>query len=201
MRRTNEEANLTRQKLLDTALLEFTRVGYGRATLQQIAQNAEMTRGAVYHHFSNKAQIFTELVDGVTLELDTLIAQLRLQSTSVREQLRHVLVGVIRHLAQSPRYESIVRLILLETDGHPELEGVRETLKARRQRQKQLLTQLFERCRAQGELYPHLAADTAAEAVLIYQQNLHRHWIAFRSFSSDQQLEDLVDILLRGLFI
>lgn len=201
MRRTLEDANLTRQQLLDTALLEFTRVGYGRTTLQQIAQNAGMTRGAVYHHFSNKAQMFTELVDGVVLELDALIAQLRQPGLSVQEMLRHVLVGIIRHLAQSPRYESIVRLILLETDGHPDLAGVREKLKARRQQQKQLLTQWFESCKAQGELHPHLAADTAAEAVLIYQQNLHRHWITFRSFSTGQQLEDLVGILLRGLFI
>ncbi|WP_169314604.1 TetR family transcriptional regulator [Thiothrix nivea] len=201
MRRTNEDAILTRQKLLETALEEFVRVGYERATLQQIAQNAGMTRGAVYHHFASKAQIFSELVHDTSQELDALIAQLRVQGVSAQEQLRYVLVGIIRHLAKDSRYEAIARLILLETDGHSDLENVRKTLAARRQRQKQQLIQLFTSSQQRGELYPGLEAATAAEAVLIYQQNLHRHWISFRSFSTGQQLEDLVDILLRGIFI
>jgi len=58
MRRTKEEAAQTRQELLDAALTVFSQEGYEAARLQDIAQAAAVTRGAIYHHFGNKAGLF-----------------------------------------------------------------------------------------------------------------------------------------------
>ena len=47
MRKTKQEAQKTRQHLLNAALEIFWRMGVTRATLQEIAQQAGVTRGAV----------------------------------------------------------------------------------------------------------------------------------------------------------
>jgi len=54
MRRTKEEAEATRQQLMDVALKVFSTRGYSATRLSDIAAEAGVTRGAVYWHFENK---------------------------------------------------------------------------------------------------------------------------------------------------
>ncbi|WP_051940962.1 TetR family transcriptional regulator [Stenoxybacter acetivorans] len=61
MRKTKAEALQTRESLLDAALEVFYQRGVARASLQEIAKTAGMTRGAVYWHFKNKEDIFDAL--------------------------------------------------------------------------------------------------------------------------------------------
>ena len=63
MRKTKTEAQKTRQHLLDAALEVFLRDGVTRASLQAIAQEAGVTRGALYWHFKNKEDLFETLFE------------------------------------------------------------------------------------------------------------------------------------------
>lgn len=63
MRKTKTEAQKTRRYLLDAALEVFWRDGVTRASLQAIAQEAGVTRGALYWHFKNKEDLFETLFE------------------------------------------------------------------------------------------------------------------------------------------
>ena len=63
MRKTKTEAQKTRRYLLDAALEVFWRDGVTRASLQAIAQEASVTRGALYWHFKNKEDLFETLFE------------------------------------------------------------------------------------------------------------------------------------------
>ena len=63
MRKTKTKAQKTRQHLLDAALEVFWRDGVTRASLQAIAQEAGVTRGALYWHFKNKEDLFETLFE------------------------------------------------------------------------------------------------------------------------------------------
>ena len=54
MKRTKEESERTREELLNSAVQIFSEKGVARATLNEIARGAGVTRGAVYWHFQNK---------------------------------------------------------------------------------------------------------------------------------------------------
>lgn len=70
-RRTKEEALATRNRLLDAAELLFQAQGVSQTTLQQIAQQAGATRGAIYWHFKDKADLFNAMMERVILPLET----------------------------------------------------------------------------------------------------------------------------------
>ncbi|MDQ0337425.1 AcrR family transcriptional regulator [Caldalkalibacillus uzonensis] len=53
----------TRTKILEAAGRVFARYGYNRATLDQVAKEAGMTKGAVYWHFSSKSDLYLALCD------------------------------------------------------------------------------------------------------------------------------------------
>jgi TetR/AcrR family acrAB operon transcriptional repressor len=57
-RKTKAEAELTRQQIIDAARRVFYRCGVTRSTLEGIATEAGVTRGAVYWHFKNKIELF-----------------------------------------------------------------------------------------------------------------------------------------------
>ncbi|MDO5059506.1 MAG: TetR family transcriptional regulator, partial [Neisseria sp.] len=62
MRKTKAEAQKTRELLLQTALDTFLEHGVSKTTLQTIAKNAGVTRGALYWHFKNKEDLLGTLL-------------------------------------------------------------------------------------------------------------------------------------------
>ncbi len=65
VRKTKEEAEKTRKDIIDAARRVFHQHGVVRSTLEKIAREAGVTRGAVYWHFSNKAELFFAMREDV----------------------------------------------------------------------------------------------------------------------------------------
>lgn len=55
------EKNFKRQQILEAALTAFSRYGFRRTTMNDIAQNTGMSRAALYLQFKNKEEIFRSL--------------------------------------------------------------------------------------------------------------------------------------------
>ena len=79
-RKTKEEALQTRQIILDAAETLFQQQGVSRTSLQQIAQAANVTRGAIYWHFSDKLALFQALLDRATLSADEIFTRIEKQN-------------------------------------------------------------------------------------------------------------------------
>ena len=58
VRKTKQEAEQTRKDIIEAARRVFHRCGVSRSTCDGIAREAGVTRGAVYWHFTDKAEIF-----------------------------------------------------------------------------------------------------------------------------------------------
>ena len=53
----------TRNTLLDTSLALFSQNGYDATSVAQICQDAQVSKGAFYHHFSSKQELFLALME------------------------------------------------------------------------------------------------------------------------------------------
>ncbi len=73
---TKEESQRTYNALLDAAERVFVRRGVASTTLEQIATEAGVTRGAIYWHFKDKHAIFHALHTRVKLPMDSLFERL-----------------------------------------------------------------------------------------------------------------------------
>ncbi|RZI93264.1 MAG: TetR family transcriptional regulator, partial [Rubrivivax sp.] len=76
VRRTKEDALATRDRLLDAAEHLFQAKGVSRTSLNDIATAAGTTRGAIYWHFKDKADLFNAMMERVTLPLEESAKQL-----------------------------------------------------------------------------------------------------------------------------
>jgi TetR/AcrR family acrAB operon transcriptional repressor len=68
-RSSKEEALVTRDLILDAAERVFQIRGVSRTSLQEVAQEAGLTRGAIYWHFKNKADVFDAMMLRVTVPM------------------------------------------------------------------------------------------------------------------------------------
>ena len=93
----------TRQTVLDAAKRLFTERGYQEATVRDIARAAGMSTGAVFANFTDKADLFNEVV---IADYEALAARMR-QAAAAEESVEAALlaaltVGYEFHLDQLP---------------------------------------------------------------------------------------------------
>jgi AcrR family transcriptional regulator len=69
-RKTAEEAQRTRQKILASGAQVFAASGFACATLDMIAKQAELSRGAVYWHFKGKEELLEVILQDTTLPIE-----------------------------------------------------------------------------------------------------------------------------------
>ena len=62
-RKCKEDAEKTRQAVLESALDVFSEKGFAKATFDEIAARAGFTKGAVYWYFRNKADLVAALIE------------------------------------------------------------------------------------------------------------------------------------------
>ena len=118
MRRTKEEAALTRAAIVEAGLACFDRHGIAGTTLYDIAAEAGVTKGAVYHHFRGKHAILHELRDQFSLPLldaaDTEL--LHGGSVPALARIEHFMVSVIEDLERDGRKRRVLAVMLFKCE-------------------------------------------------------------------------------------
>lgn len=126
-RSTKADAQRTRERILDMAEREFQRRGVSRTSLEQVARAAGVTRGAVYWHFRNKADLFNAMMNRVTLPLESEI--LRSGERALDDpvaQIRSSFLAALRATVKDPQARRVFEIALFKVEHGNALRGVRE---------------------------------------------------------------------------
>jgi len=138
-RRTKQEAEQTRNAVLMAAAQVFLERGVARATLEEVAQAAGVTRGAVYWHFRDKLDLFLAIAD------------------RARAPYEGLLTDLAERLAADPALDPFAELEKTVEAGFQALEA-----NAERQR---FLTILMQRCEYVEEMKPAFERQRRARAL------------------------------------
>lgn len=126
-RRTKEDAQATRSLILDAAEHVFLRRGVGSASLQEIAVEARLTRGAIYWHFQNKADVFDAMMQRVKLPM---VAHLNAvpadQENNPLLHLRQSVAKVLQQTAHDPQVRRVLEIAAHQVEYGDTLQVVRE---------------------------------------------------------------------------
>ena len=200
MRRTKEDALVTRENLLTAALEVFSRDGYSVARLEDIAEAAEVTRGAIYHHFGSKEELYIALVTERSAGINKLAEQVLSEGGTADEIIRRFLLSLIGYLEENPEYRSLLELATSKVELTDGLKSLREdTVKGRRQLA-YVFQNLLEQGIREGTIRSDLPVTPAAWNLISFMNGLGLVWIQDPgAFSIHEDKEALVDIFLTGL--
>ena len=105
--RKAEQSEQTRGALVEAARGLFSARGYAGVSTEEIVQAAGVTRGALYHHFKDKQDLFVAVVEGVEQEILERVAAAAIAETDPWEQQR-VAVGAFLDVCLDPAVQRIV---------------------------------------------------------------------------------------------
>lgn len=91
-----EARQKTTSALLKIARKHFTQHGYYEVSLEKIAEEADVTRGAVYHHFKNKQGLFLAVLEIVQKDIGKHIEKEASKSDDPWEQLILGCLGFVK---------------------------------------------------------------------------------------------------------
>ncbi len=201
VRRTREEALATREQLLDAAECMFRQRGVGHTSLAEVADAAGVTRGAIYWHFKDKADLFQAMFDRATLPLNSALDELT--SESQQDPLgavRQLAVHALTHLARDPRTQAVFDIAFLRCEYTEELSAVRSRhLQDRADCLRQCETSL-DQAVAQGQLPRDTDTRLAAQGYYAFVGGLMRDWVESAGhYDLAAAAPALIDCFLAGL--
>ena len=111
-RKKKEDAQKTRQLLIEAAIGEFATRGVANTTLTDIADAAKVTRGAVYWHFSSKAEIFNAIWEQQIPLRDIIRDRLSLtENDDPLLMLREQFITALQYIAREPRQCALLQIL------------------------------------------------------------------------------------------
>jgi AcrR family transcriptional regulator len=110
VRRPPEVAEQTRRALIDAARVLFAENGYAATPLNMITDSALVTKGALYHHFRDKKDLFTVVFTELESEL---LANINAAATAEPDSWRRV-VGAAEAWLDASLDPEIQQILLLD---------------------------------------------------------------------------------------
>lgn len=128
VKKTKADAELTRQHLLDTAELLFLEHGVSRTSLQDIATAAGTTRGAIYWHFKDKADLFNAMMERVVLPMEqALQSAASTVGTDADTPLQHLvdtMLAALHATVHDPQTRRVFQIATHKVEYVAELQAV-----------------------------------------------------------------------------
>ncbi|HCO8218236.1 acrEF/envCD operon transcriptional regulator [Escherichia fergusonii] len=199
-KKTKADALKTRQHLIETAIVQFALRGVSNTTLNDIADAARVTRGAIYWHFENKTQLFNEVwaQQPALRELiqDKLLVH---DAESPLEQLREQLIVGLQYIAEIPRQQALLQILFHKCEFNEEMISEQE-IREKMGFNLHTLRQTLQKSMAKGEIANQL--DLEVMVIVIYGafSGIVKNWLINPTgYNLYQQAPVLVDNVLRML--
>jgi len=200
MRRTKEDAEITRREILKAALNSFTEKGYSATRLEDVAKLAGVTRGAIYWHFDNKEHLYLQLMEETIDKYKTRVREVLDKEGSPLTKIRTLLRELFVMLEDDEEYRAAYASFLLRTEM---TERMRRQFDGSMEFMIELggiLGNLVSEGIRIEEIEPGTDPYVAAVALITFINGVEMSWLMDpTSFSVKELAENLSDFALHGI--
>jgi len=200
-RRTRKEALETRNRILDAAERVFSRRGVSRTSLDDVARAAGVTRGAIYWHFKDKADLFAAMLGRVALPMEEMLQ--RTSEAAGDDPLAHVRgrsVAVLRKVTGDARARRVFDVVAHKCEYVDEMAAVRRRINGMRANCLAQLESGFRNAIRRGLLPASVEPRAAAVGLHALVDGLITNWLIDpKYFANAHEAEQIVDRYLEGL--
>lgn len=200
-RKTKEDALLTRELILDAAERVFHKRGVSRTSLQEIAQDAGLSRGAIYWHFENKGELFHAMMERVTLPMMAGFNDLRsgLEEQPL-EQIRRNTASALQQIVHNDQVRRVFEIATHKVEYVDELQLMRERHVAGRNECIDDTHRLMQVAQQKGQVRSDIDLRSATLGLFALVGGLKFNWLLDPGgFDLEAVGETTLDTYLRGL--
>jgi AcrR family transcriptional regulator len=195
-RRTRATREQTRARLLRAASEVFAERGYERASLDDVAAAAGLTKGAIYSSFASKDELFYALMAERIGERLTLVAGAVDRQSTVREMTREAADGLVELIWSQNDWHLLFIEFWARAVRDPAL---REEFARHRRVARAVIARFLERQAAQAQVELPAPADQLAVAVLALSNGIAIEHLADPETVDPGTFATILGLLLGGL--
>jgi AcrR family transcriptional regulator len=133
----------TTAQILETALRLFCEKGYYATAIAEIAQQAGISKGLLYHYFASKEEVLGALVDLRIEDILVMMNAAKAKSTPVA-QIRHIVEGAFADVRQKPAVFQFYLNLFSQPNLNPLVAKQSQKLRDEQVRQFQVQIRMFE---------------------------------------------------------
>lgn len=197
-RKTKQQAQETRQHILDVALRMFSQQGVSSTSLAEIAKAAGVTRGAIYWHFKNKSDLFSEIWELAKPNIDELETEYQAKfPDDPLSVLREILVYILEATVTEERRRLLMEIIFHKCEFVGEMAVVQQAQRNLCVESYDRIEQTLRHCITAKMLPEDLLTRRAAIIMRGYISGLMESWLfAPQAFDLKKEARDYVAVLL-----
>lgn len=200
-RRTKAEAEATREAILDAAEHLFYQHGVSRTTLAKIASQADVTRGAIYWHFEDKADLFNAMLARVRLPFHNLLKKLdAVESGDPIAQIKELMVSGLTLIGTSEQHRRVLTIVFHRCEYIDELNPAVNTQAELDYEALEIMEKTFRRAKSNNLLRDDLDPKVAAYSLHVFIKGLISSYLIQPNECDLQSIAStMVDTMLRGM--
>jgi TetR/AcrR family acrAB operon transcriptional repressor len=200
VRRTRDEALETRTHILDTAEEVFQKKGVSSTSLDDIARAAGVTRGAIYWHFKNKADLFDALMQRISLPLEDMAGGTVDETEDPLDFVRACALHVIGRVTKDPQCQRMQEICHYKVEYVADMEQLRERHIECSTQSLALVERGMRNAAKKGLLAPSVNPKLAAVGLHALVVGLIQNWLLNPKYLPlAKTAEDLIDGYIDGL--
>ena len=196
-RRTKEAAAETRASLLDAAEHLFIKQGVSGTSLAQIAAAAGATRGAIYWHFKDKADLFNAMMDRVTLPFEAAVDELLNQDDPLQALRDHAL-ETMDQLVNDEQLQRVLTVAMLMVELVPEHSLIRDRQELGAERFSARIAQAIQQRVVRDQLQLSSTPEQLGIGFHCLVSGLMYLWVLKPNFDLKVTCQTALDAYLRG---
>jgi AcrR family transcriptional regulator len=186
----------TRACLLDAAGKVFSRRGLQDASVDEIAEQAGFTKGAVYANFESKEQLFLQMLDEKFAERIRELERLVEEDRELGSQAQSAGADFVQYLNQDPQWQRL----FLESRAHAlRNPAFRKELVSRYQRLRTAMAEVFARRAESLDVEPPIPLDRLAMMVFMMANGYAIERLLEPDAVDDELYGDMLRVLFTGL--
>ncbi|WP_099137621.1 multidrug efflux transporter transcriptional repressor AcrR [Xenorhabdus innexi] len=195
-RKTKQQANETRQHIIDAAIKVFSDRGVSTTSLSEIAVAAGVTRGAIYWHFKNKTDLLFAAVSTMPInKIDALEKEYQAKyPNNPLLVLRSMLIFLLKIMTSDSQNRLLMEIFFHKCEFVGEMSLLAEQIREVCISDYQKIEDMLVMCIQSGELPYELDVTRSAIMLRALMTGLLENWLfAPESFNIQEQSESLVD--------
>ena len=201
VRRTKDEALETRYCIFDVAECVFSEHGVTRTSLADIAHAAGVTRGAIYWHFADKADLFCNMFARVTMPMESPVCKTDHRSAAdPLASIRTMMIGILRWTSEDPQARRVFHIVFHKCEHVDEMKPVWQRINEMRANCLQHIDEGLQAAVAKGQLPRTLDTRQAAIGLRALLDGLISNRVLDPDdHPVDHDVEQLVDLFMNAL--
>lgn len=207
---TQTFANLPQKKknrIIQTAIKEFAAQGFSRANINQIAQKAQISVGALYKYFPSKEALFLTIIDHGHQLLKKELNKVDLSSTDIFTKLENMFQAALRFAQENPEMNQIYLELASEGLSHLANKTSRQMESITAEYYRQILTKAQKQGQVRNDLEVNIAAFCLDNLLVLLQYSFASQYLKQRmeiflqaaNFAQQELVKGIMDFIRQGL--